>query len=69
MAQSGYALGPPPWLRAESAIIDREVCQDSTCEECGHHGLRFEPWHRSEDRSDVARCVCPNPLCLTAELF
>lgn len=59
LLRAGYRQGPPPHLTTDAIAIDREVCQGATCEDCGCHGLRYEPFHHDGHGSYVALCVCP----------
>jgi hypothetical protein len=53
----GFQPGPPPSLCRDAQRIDREVCQEARCDECGHRGLDYRPYHSS--RSYRALAVCP----------
>ena len=54
-SDSAYKPQPP---NHRAADIDREVCANSRCRKCGHHGLNYEPWSRPG--SYIAFAVCPN---------
>jgi transcription elongation factor Elf1 len=50
----GYKWGVPS---SEAATLDRQVCSESKCEECGHEGLSYQPIHK--EGSYIAFAVCP----------
>jgi hypothetical protein len=61
---------PSPRALVDGPSIDRQICAESTCAACGHHGLRYEPYRGQVDGSQyVALAVCPQPDCQEAEEF
>jgi len=67
LTAAGYEQAPPPWLHSECADIDREVCEDTDCPNCGRSVLAWRPWHNVRARSYVAVALCL--LCGYAEEF
>lgn len=63
----GFKGGPPAGIREASIQIDREVCEEATCEMCGRHALTYQPYHHPRTRSYVCLAVCP--ACLHTEEF
>lgn len=41
----------------EAEQIDASVCAESDCDECGHHGMRYQPY--TQNGSYRAFAVCP----------
>ncbi len=56
LRQDGYSPGAPKHVSKDCLAIDREVCQEATCDECGHFGLNYEPWHRGRSSRAVMHC-------------
>jgi hypothetical protein len=63
----GWQRGNPPrGDLIDPVAIDRQVCQESPCEECGHVGLQYysyiDPQHRISQTgySPVWRCPSCN---------
>lgn len=52
---SGYQPGQPEGPMSD---VDQEICQDATCENCGHQGCEFYPY--SKPGSYRAFAVCPD---------
>ena len=64
-ALEGYQPGPPPPGPFNGPDIDRDVCREARCCQCGHAGLEFHPFTRPG--SYRAFAVCPS--CQTAQEF
>jgi hypothetical protein len=56
MKAGGYLEGAP---NKATDRIDREVCESSSCEACGHVGLQFLPFSHQEASSYIAYAICP----------
>ena len=63
-ALEGYRPGSPPG-HLGGPDIDRDVCREARCCQCGHEGLDYRPFTRPG--SYRAFAVCPN--CQTAQEF
>jgi hypothetical protein len=61
----GYEVGPPPHITPATLRIDATSCKRRRCNNCGHRGLDFVPWHRGQAYKVVGTC----PACLVAEEF
>ena len=59
MAREGYVPGIPNSTLAEDCAIDAEFCADSTCEKCGHKGLKYRPFVDRSTQSYRAFAECP----------
>jgi hypothetical protein len=54
MALQGYEYQEPG---EDAAAIDRAVCSESKCSECGDKGMEYMPFHKGA--SYRAFAVCP----------
>jgi hypothetical protein len=62
LESEGYIIGKPTHVHADCIAIDRGTATETTCDECGHHGLEFLPF-RLKDRGKrgyrcMAWCCC-----------
>lgn len=64
---SDYVRGFPHWGLIDGGSIDVEVCAESNCTHCGHHGLECVPFIKEAHHSYRAFAVCPE--CGEAEEF
>lgn len=46
LIREGFTAGQPPWMSADGASIDREVCEDASCDQCHRKGLECLPFYR-----------------------
>ena len=56
---NGYRPGVPTLGLVDASEIDSSVCNESTCDACGHQGLDYKPFIKDELRSYRAFAVCP----------
>lgn len=61
-ALTGYSIGAPS---ADVAALDRPICTESECSDCGHVGMDYRPIHKGD--SYRAFAVCPE--CGNTEEF
>jgi len=59
LKDEGYRVGVPYWGLIDGASIDRNICAESKCDNCGHQGMGYESYIRDEPRSYRAFAVCP----------
>ena len=65
----GFVPGRPPHVHQEAIAIDREVAAEARCEECGEHGLEFQPYRPRYSRQSGYRCMAYCCRCLAAFEF
>jgi hypothetical protein len=56
LTDEGYREGAPERVSAEAVAIDREVCAEASCDECGRHGLAYLALHAGRSYVAVAYC-------------
>jgi hypothetical protein len=57
MRVGGFEPGAPTTTTEK---IDREVCEASACEGCGHEGMEFHPWTHKTRGDYLGFAVCPH---------
>lgn len=54
-----YRSGFPHWGLIDGGSIDVQVCAESKCDNCGHIGLKCEPFIKEDTHSYRAFATCP----------
>lgn len=65
--EAGYRQGEPYWGLIDGASIDRQVCAECKCDNCGHQGMEYKPFIKDNPKSYRAFAKCPE--CGTCQEF